>query len=850
MAQEIIVSDANSQEVVVENTVEQEIFVDGALRGEPGADGAGGGVNSVNTRTGAVIGLAEQTSLDTHVSNIANPHSVTKSQVGLADVPNTDFTTPVATNTAKNSYPSADATKLAGVETGAQVNTVTPTNIVTLTNKTLTSPVVNTPTGIVKGDVGLPNVDNTSDVNKPASTATLALINRFNVITYGAVGDGVTNDTTAIQSAITAMQTSGGGTLYFPSGYTYRITTGLTFSPTNLTRLCRIEAYGCTIDYTGSADAITINSNITAVSDQDAEKSFHFNGLHIKGTSSASSAVRLKATGCSFKNTVLENFTAVTSQKAAIILDALFLFWVEENHFDTLDIKNCGNGICFISRDESGGASASVMNNYFTNVHIWVKVAAGKGFYGVGLGASTVVNMSRNIFHGIVVHPFEVANVVAFDFTNCYIEGTVLTAPSVDAYGTCTNLTAFSYNYSDVLTIIGPTGFPLAEVDTYFAGGGKLNVIAGNFGGKTFLDRYIDVLDEDTMTSNSDTKVPTQQSVKAYVDASGGGSVPSDVAYDATTWDAVTSIAPSKNAVRDKIVTMDSAIALNTAKTSNATHTGDATGATALTIANNAVTNAKAAQMATKTYKGRTTAGTGNAEDVAVATLKTDLVLVKADVGLGNVDNTSDATERAAVATLTNKTLTAPKIASGDFIYDQNSNEMVRFYGGASVVNNLVIQASNTGTGISVYPEGTDTNVSMELYAKGSGTVNVNNARIVTISETQTLTNKRVTQRSNTITSSATPTPAGNDTDLFTVTALAAAATFAAPTGTPTNGQKLMIRIKDNATARTLAWNAIYVSTSNGTLPTTTTISKELYVGFIYDSTAVKWHCMGVTQVV
>jgi hypothetical protein len=44
--------------------------------------------------------------------------------------------------------------------------------VATLTNKTLTSPVINTPTGIVKGDVGLSNVDNTSDVNKPISTAT------------------------------------------------------------------------------------------------------------------------------------------------------------------------------------------------------------------------------------------------------------------------------------------------------------------------------------------------------------------------------------------------------------------------------------------------------------------------------------------------------------------------------------------------------------------------------------------------------------------------------------------------------------------------------------------------------
>lgn len=42
------------------------------------------------------------------------------------------------------------------------------------------------------------------------------------------------------------------------------------------------------------------------------------------------------------------------------------------------------------------------------------------------------------------------------------------------------------------------------------------------------------------------------------------------------------------------------------------------------------------------------------------AQLKTALALVKADVGLGNVDNTSDATKNAATATLTNKTITSP----------------------------------------------------------------------------------------------------------------------------------------------------------------------------------------------
>jgi len=44
------------------------------------------------------------------------------------------------------------------------------------------------------------------------------------------------------------------------------------------------------------------------------------------------------------------------------------------------------------------------------------------------------------------------------------------------------------------------------------------------------------------------------------------------------------------------------------------------------------------------------------------AQLKATLALAKADVGLGSVDNTSDATKNAASATLTNKTLTSPVI--------------------------------------------------------------------------------------------------------------------------------------------------------------------------------------------
>jgi hypothetical protein len=56
---------------------------------------------------------------------------------------------------------------------GSEVEIVDLSATQTLTNKTLTSPSITTPTGIVKGDVGLGNVDNTSDATKNAATATL-----------------------------------------------------------------------------------------------------------------------------------------------------------------------------------------------------------------------------------------------------------------------------------------------------------------------------------------------------------------------------------------------------------------------------------------------------------------------------------------------------------------------------------------------------------------------------------------------------------------------------------------------------------------------------------------------------
>ncbi|MGL5011500.1 MAG: hypothetical protein ACRC6I_16600 [Paracoccaceae bacterium] len=91
---------------------------------------------------------------------------------------------------------------------------------------------------------------------------------------------------------------------------------------------------------------------------------------------------------------------------------------------------------------------------------------------------------------------------------------------------------------------------------------------------------------------------------------------------------------------------------------SHPNHSGDVTsvGDGATTIASNAVTNAKAADMATATIKGRVTAGTGDPEDLTVAQTKTLLAYTPADIGAAtaaqaNATHTGDATG-ATVLTL------------------------------------------------------------------------------------------------------------------------------------------------------------------------------------------------------
>lgn len=112
--------------------------------------------------------------------------------------------------------------------------------------------------------------------------------------------------------------------------------------------------------------------------------------------------------------------------------------------------------------------------------------------------------------------------------------------------------------------------------------------------------------------------------------------------------------------------------------------------------------------------------------------------------------------------------------------------------------------------------------------------------------QTQIDSKSDINPRVQTITSSATVTPTSTN-DLVVITAQAVGLTIANPTGTMVQGQALMIRIKDNGTARTIAYGTNYRALGI-TLPTTTVISKTLYLGCIWNATDTKFDVVGLNQ--
>jgi hypothetical protein len=165
----------------------------------------------------------------------------------------------------------------------------------------------------------------------------------------------------------------------------------------------------------------------------------------------------------------------------------------------------------------------------------------------------------------------------------------------------------------------------------------------------------------------------------------------------------------------------------------------------------------------------------------------------------------------------------------------------------------LIAAGTNTGMSISYNDAGNTLSIAIDTTAEaervrdtiGTALVAGNSVSITVDDAGDTITIAQ-TPNIQSVVSAATVTPTFAN-DLVKITAQAVGLTLANPTGTAVPGRGLAIRIKDNGTARAISFDTQYRALGV-TLPTTTVISKTLYLGLIYNSDDTKWDVVAVAQ--
>jgi hypothetical protein len=276
------------------------------------------------------------------------------------------------------------------------------------------------------------------------------------------------------------------------------------------------------------------------------------------------------------------------------------------------------------------------------------------------------------------------------------------------------------------------------------------------------------------------------------------------------------------------------------------------------------------------------TTGSGAVVRATSPALTTPTGIVKGDVGLGNVDNTSDATKAVLSAT---KWTTARNLAGNSvdgsaavafankFIVQGTTDtglSAAQFLGslGTGIVKNTtttgvlsiavaadfpILNQSTTGSAATLTTPRTIAGVSFDGSANiAIASTNLSDtASIVLLTSIQTQTNKRITKRVVTVNApGATPSTNSDNRDISEFTGLNTAITSMTTnlTGTPVNGDTMQFMFVDDGTARAIAWGASFANGGMVNLPTTTVINTVLRVIVQYQTIASlnKWVCVGV----
>ena len=352
--------------------------------------------NITDTEIGYLNGVtsAIQTQIDTKAP-LASP-TFTGTVTVPTPVNNTDASTKTyvdstASTTASNAATAltnheADTTNIHGIADTSILVTTTGTQ--TLTNKTIT-----TPAGLVKGDVGLGNVDNTSDANKPVSTAgqtaldlkanlasptfTGTVVLPDNTVALGTktTGDYVATITGGTGVASTAATTGEGTTHSLSIGQAVGTTDNVTFAgvtadliKVGVTAAGEIDTTSGNLTIDSAGGTVTIDDNLTVTGN-----------LTVSGTTTSINTETLTVDD----NIIVlnNNVTASPTENAGIEVERgsstnVFLRWNETD--DAWELTNDGSTYSAIATASSVSSATALTVDNLTDVVI--TAAADKDF--------------------------------------------------------------------------------------------------------------------------------------------------------------------------------------------------------------------------------------------------------------------------------------------------------------------------------------------------------------------------------------------------------------------------------------------------------------------------------------